>query len=174
MDKIKAEIDKLYREIDGLCYKNGKKIFPVPLIKIAKGLGYEVYTFKPSFDGTSETSNISGIVDYDKNEILLNESDFVKRQRFTLAHEIGHIYLNHQKSGETVDYRKDMDTPETDPKEREANEFAAELLMPEDEFREKFGNNKDIAKLAEVARYFSTSYFATEIRAKELGLRVTK
>jgi len=173
MDKIKAKIDELYSKIDGLCYKNGKKVFPVPLIKIAKGLGYKVYTFKPSF----ETLNISGVVDYDKNEILLNESDFVKRQRFTLAHEIGHIYLNYQKSGETVDYRKDMDKmdkPDPDPKEREANKFAAELLMPEDEFIEKFGNNKDIAKLAEVARYFSTSYSTTEIRAKELGLGVAK
>ena len=41
----------------------------------------------------------------------------VKRQSFTLAHEVGHIYLGHLD-----------DDPEC---ERQANAFAAELLMPE-------------------------------------------
>jgi len=40
----------------------------------------------------------------------------LSRQRFTLAHEVGHIYLGHTS-----------DNPEN---ERQANAFAAELLMP--------------------------------------------
>jgi len=41
----------------------------------------------------------------------------VRRQSFTLAHEVGHIYLGHQE-----------DDPES---ERQANAFAAELLLPQ-------------------------------------------
>ena len=49
--------------------------------------------------------------------ILYNEhSGSHARRRFTLAHEIGHIYLGHSN-----------DSPD---EEREANTFAAELLMP--------------------------------------------
>ena len=40
----------------------------------------------------------------------------VRRQNFTLAHEVGHIYLNHEDDG-----------PEC---EQQANAFAAELLLP--------------------------------------------
>lgn len=48
------------------------------------------------------------------------------RVRFTLAHELGHIILNHLKESETK-YRSHL---ETDPLEAEANTFAAELLRP--------------------------------------------
>ena len=41
----------------------------------------------------------------------------VRRQSFTLAHEVGHIYLDHHD-----------DSPEC---ERQANAFAAELLLPQ-------------------------------------------
>jgi len=131
MDIFKDKIESIYEE-----YRI-PKTFPVPLIKISKELGYKVYTFKPSF----ETLNIFGIVNYAEREILLNKSDLDKRQRFTLAHEIGHIVLHDQKSKEEiVDYRKDILNPQG-TKEREANKFAAELLMPEDEFRKQFANN---------------------------------
>jgi len=174
MDGFEKQIDNLYSE-----YKIEGKI-PVPLIKIAESLGYKVCTFKPTF----ETLHISGIVDYDERKILLNGLDFYKRQRFTLAHEIGHIVLKHQKVGETLDYREDMENIlSSKPKERDANKFAAELLMPREEFKKKFdekkskkdenhktGEQSDREVISRLAKEFLTSYSAAEIRAKELKL----
>ena len=57
--------------------------------------------------------------------ILLNSSEPVVRQRFTLAHEFGHHYLHH---GDMLDQRIAWDA--TDPKEVAANTFAAEFLVP--------------------------------------------
>ena len=52
----------------------------------------------------------------DRYIILYNEKSPPSRRMFTLAHEVGHIYLCH-----------DNDSPEH---ERQANFFAAQLLMP--------------------------------------------
>lgn len=50
------------------------------------------------------------------------------RQRFTLAHELGHSELGH---GTKIDQIVDGDTERAaDPEEREADEFASHLLMP--------------------------------------------
>ena len=57
------------------------------------------------------------------------------RQRFTIAHEIGHLLL-HETRAMIVDthvYRRDeTSSMGTKKEEREANRFAAELLMPSD------------------------------------------
>lgn len=56
----------------------------------------------------------------------ISSSEAPTRQRFTIAHELGHYFLHEAKSA-FVDYRKG--TAAT-PREREANAFAAALLMP--------------------------------------------
>lgn len=169
MDRFREQIDSLYH--------NRERVMPVPLVGIAKDIGYGVYRFRSTF----ETLNISGIVNYNERKILLNAADFNMRQRFTLAHEIGHIVLRHHENGksEKVDYREDVSNP-SEENERNANRFAAELLMPEKYFKEKFeevksksDSNSDDYKIViinKLADYFITSYFTTRIRIKELGL----
>lgn len=66
----------------------------------------------------------SGQYNPDKKEILINITDPIQRQRFTKAHEIGHAVL-HKEFSNREEY-----TTVFDLKEREANQFAAELLMP--------------------------------------------
>lgn len=72
------------------------------------------------------------------------------RQRFTAAHELGHIVLHGDAMPEQylADTEAIFRDPQTiaEPKEREANQFAAELLIPEavcyareKEFRRQFG-----------------------------------
>lgn len=64
-------------------------------------------------------------------EIRINKYEPLVRQRFTIAHEIGHILLSH----EGISYRDTSYTIYKDLIERmnevTANSFAAELLMPE-------------------------------------------
>ncbi|WP_321529108.1 ImmA/IrrE family metallo-endopeptidase [Sedimenticola selenatireducens] len=98
--------------------------------------------------------------------IGVNNLHHPRRQRFTLAHELGHFVL-HQKNGrEFVDkilYRN-MDS---NPEEAEANAFAADLLMPEDEFRQFISRGSD--QVEEIASRFNVSALAVRIRAKNLG-----
>lgn len=74
---------------------------------------------------------IAGLVDRRNNRLVVIRRMRQEVRRFTLAHEIGHWLLHR----EVVLFRE---TPVTDaslrspstPREREANVFAAELLMP--------------------------------------------
>jgi Zn-dependent peptidase ImmA (M78 family) len=68
--------------------------------------------------------------------IGINANHAVTRQRFSIAHELGHLVL-HQSEAFHIDERFPMDFRDerasqgTDEREIEANQFAAELLMPE-------------------------------------------
>lgn len=104
-------------------------------------------------------------------KIIVNSSDSDVRQRYTIAHELGHFYL-HAKNIDVMSNESDEEFfrgQVHDSKEREANQFAAELLMPEDLFREQFlRQHKDIESLA---RYFGVSQSACAYRIKNLNLR---
>jgi Zn-dependent peptidase ImmA (M78 family) len=101
--------------------------------------------------------------------IMLNESDPPNRKRFTCAHEIGHY---RRRSGEeheytTVDLRSKLSTAGTDPEEIYANEFAACLLMPEEEVKRM---NKAGLDPFDMAIAFGVSRDAMQFRLKNLGL----
>lgn len=65
-----------------------------------------------------------------KTKVIVNTSTSVNRQRFTLAHELGHIIIPWHL-GTIID---DLNINKTNSKywnlETEANRFASELLMP--------------------------------------------
>ena len=58
---------------------------------------------------------------------VVSGSDWVTRQRFTLAHEFGHFRMGHDG---VVDRQVSMSRYDHDPCEVEANAFAAEFLVP--------------------------------------------
>lgn len=66
--------------------------------------------------------------------------------RSTLAHELGHVALNHaiRPRWDTLD---NMDAP--DPHEQEAWDFARELLMPTDMLKKEYKINSDPDYLAQ-------------------------
>mgnify|MGYP006276906343 FL=1 len=86
---------------------------------------------------------VSGMLEIRTREISVNAAEGVtwpRRRRFTIAHEVGHWQLHKDDIADLVvtrthDYvpaaREKAKTPE-EIREREANRFAAELLMPED------------------------------------------
>ena len=69
-----------------------------------------------------------------KGIIAVNATDAPMRQRFTIAHEIGHYVLEHKGDvfvDHTIMNRRDgRSSAAIDAQEIEANAFAAELLMP--------------------------------------------
>jgi Zn-dependent peptidase ImmA (M78 family) len=152
--------------------KKFEGIFPVPLKEIAKELGYKVVYFVDKKD-----QDISGYVHYGEMTIGLNSKDSDLRQRFTLAHEIGHILNGDGKDGGIeLDYRSNMTLNSSDLKEVKANKVAAELLMPSQEFKLKFKEIKneyyDSVKITifKLSIYFQASEEACRIRAENLKL----
>lgn len=134
--------------------------FPVPLEKIAAFLGYESIGFGPE-PNNAETANISGLIDYSNKKIYVNTSQSLSRQRFTLAHEIGHAYLHKEGNEGIVDLRSNIDNPQTE-KEREANQFAAALLMPKKEFIRQWVQWKGDTEM--LSKLFGASKDAVKIR----------
>ncbi|EKE21250.1 MAG: hypothetical protein ACD_7C00302G0004 [uncultured bacterium] len=82
-----------------------------------------------------------------KYTIRVSPFDYDLRKRFTIAHELGHILLNHpfpadfgiiKDPTENIIGRPDGTFVKSSIEEKEANSFAAELLMPETLIKEKF------------------------------------
>lgn len=59
--------------------------------------------------------------------IMVNPKHIRSRQRFSIAHELGHYMLNHQ----SVAFSGGNGYMQTPEEERQANIFASEILMPE-------------------------------------------
>lgn len=107
---------------------DGHLTVPVDPEKIAEQLDLEVVL-------TPLESKVGGFVLKKNGEavkIYVNSNDSWERRKFTLAHEIGHYWLHRNDDGEFgyVEYRDELSTRGTDPVERWANSFAAELIMP--------------------------------------------
>ncbi|MGD9153861.1 MAG: ImmA/IrrE family metallo-endopeptidase [Gammaproteobacteria bacterium] len=144
-----------------------QNVFPVPVGKIITHLGYKLFKFSPS----EKTKDISGAVYHNKKAIYINDNDAICRQFFTIAHEIGHIFL-YDENENVVDYRSDLNIGSSE-KELESNFFAANLLMPEDAFRTKWEEYKDYshyAKTTLISNYFGVSDLAARVRANCLDL----
>jgi Zn-dependent peptidase ImmA (M78 family) len=97
----------------------------------------------------------------------INSNDPPVRQRFTLAHEYGHHRLNHDAHVDaTIDWRS------SDPQEREANEFAGALLMPEraiDLWLSANGRpDVTLDTLVQLAAFFGVSASAARVRLQRL------
>ena len=86
--------------------------------------------------------------------ILLNRNRPACRQRFSLAHELGHVVL-HSYHSESM--------------EVEANRFAAELLMPAKDIMPDFRQPLSLPRLGKLKVKWRTSMSAILYRAKEIG-----
>lgn len=138
--------------------------FPVDPFKIAEKHGAEVH-----FGDIPE--DVEGLFrprgcDYEYDQIWIDTDSSIVRQRFTCAHELGHMV---EDSGSSrIDRRRDsLARRGTDPHEIYANAFAAALLMPEYAVKQLHGLGADPVDLAS---FFGVSPIAMGYRLKNLGL----
>lgn len=137
---------------------------PVDLVAIAEaeGLRIERLGFLEDFPFSGEYLRAEGV-------IRINEGESSVRQRFTLAHELGHYALGHADAPR--DTAEAFSSRASDPRERAANQFAAELLMPATAVT-KLVRSGMFKTLDELARAFRVSKVAMTYRINNLGLLV--
>jgi len=102
--------------------------------------------------------------------IYVCPTDMLERQRFTVAHELGHFMCGHL-TDDTPKFRdgnKEYSIDNYNIQEYEANNYAAELLMPKEKISFLI-NEKGITTIEELAEILIVSYTAMRIRLKNLG-----
>ncbi len=123
--------------------------------------------------------DVSGFLLRDKGSITIaiNKQHPANRQRFTLAHEIGHLVL-HDDQGDRLwldkaYYFRDGSSSKGDQAAKvQANQFAAGLLMPEELVRAEVGDTAHISEIdvMRLAKTFEVSERAMTFRLISLGL----
>jgi hypothetical protein len=124
--------------------------FPVPVESIAEDLVGLLVERAPMPD-------CSGMLLPAERVILVNPDEVETRQRFTIAHELGH-WICQCLEGQVAPVlcrKQDVGTETDRRREREANVFAAELLMPEDAVRAHNGNAFGVSDIAYRYRLYS-------------------
>jgi Zn-dependent peptidase ImmA (M78 family) len=152
------------------------KVPPIPVNAVAQSLGLVVEPVHLSDD-------ISGllVVSGDCGVIGFNETHPLVRQRFTIAHECAHFVLHRSEDSLFIDkryrafFRDEKSTKGTDWRERDANTFAAALLMPEVMVRRAakvsaFELGEEDGPMEELARTFQVSTQAMTFRLVNLGI----
>lgn len=129
------------------------------LINILENLGIIIIQIKnqdnrfDDFDGLSEIVNNIPVI------VLLDGIKDGARQRFTIAHELGHLILN-------------INNNELD-EEKLCNRFASALLMPKEAIINEFGNSRVNINFFELTAFkneFKVSYSAIIYRLKDLNI----
>lgn len=147
--------------------------FALDLKWFCKSLDLNVYAVE------FEDYGLSGAIqkEMDKWEIFVNRSESENRQRFTIAHEVGH-FISHKfgslsykilETGSHKDHAIYKRDGSKNLVEQEANFIAAELLMPGKEIEVLFEQNLTPEEMAEK---FEVSTESIVYRLNNLGFKL--
>lgn len=123
------------------------------------------YNFVDPWSDESGSIEIDGEADF---KIFLPHQTSDVRDRFTIAHELGHYFLHYLFKPDAEQQPMRARRFGSGLVEYEANMFAASFLMPESIFKEKHKELEGEKLL--VADYFKVSLSAAAVRMKVLGL----
>lgn len=171
--KTPDAVRKPYSWVAEVAESVAKKVGFVPggdLSEVVRRMGGRIR----HIDLTGADASDSGSIEINGKEfeIRLATATGPLRDRFTIAHELGHFILHYlypkQHLGVDVE-RMVAQRYGNDQAEREANWFAAAFLMPASQFKEDY---KELdGNLFSLSAKYQVSRAAAEIRAKVLGLR---
>lgn len=149
------------------------------IARYAEQLGERYGVNEPTPDLSAMVDALGGRIEYadvPESSVVDGPNDFViflprhtsrRRNRFTIAHELGHYFL-HYRLPKLVG-RKEFGRGERNGAETQANVFAAALLMPAADFRRAWDESGGDAN--RVAGEFEVSPVAADVRASVLRLR---
>ena len=174
----RQHIRNLVKEI---LLSNNIESAPVDIQKIAENLKIQIVE-------QNAEDEVAGFLlkDFDSKNALIgvNTHHHPNRQRFTIAHELGHYFLHDyvgvhfdsKTTGLRMYLRNEKSTTGTDLEEREANLFAAELLMPENLLRDDLADIEAVyliddndETIRNLAKQYGVSVRALTYRLANLG-----
>lgn len=124
-NKQSARIKGAHSSAKALLKNAGVKGFPVRIRDLVPSIISDYPTIK--FHNTDKLPGSVYALTYKEGgniDIAFNNTVSLNRQKFSFAHELGHLYMGHVHGGDGIDFNS------ANQVEVEANEFAAELLMP--------------------------------------------
>ena len=166
-DRRKREIR---READSFRAKcNISRYGITDLFRDCDRLGYKLLRYP-----LGENADLGMAMKRDHDIIIFTKtSSRLSREIFTLAHEIGHAVLHIDSLTPFIDNQATLSGSGKDEREKEANYFAACLLMPDDEVdrfidRELSGIEKNGFSALDIARIMSEFSVSFEIAINRL------
>lgn len=132
----------------------GQDAPPVDVDAIVSALGFELRERNQVEDA---------LLIRDNGEIIVKTNSPPARQRFSVAHELGHYVKGHE-----VAFARARGLGDRPVERREADRFAARLLMPEDWLR--WAHTELEGNAEALAERFQVSGPAMRLRLRELGL----
>ncbi len=154
MDEIERQAEALLERVPD--YVWDKRSLPVPVEDVADSVfgllvvDAEVMSLAPGAPKLAEGTSFSGLLLPATKEIWVNAheaQEWPGRRRFTIGHELGHWCMHRGEHQPSVFCRSVEETPEEKPErplsEREADAFAAALLMPAGLMRAQYKRCRD-------------------------------
>jgi Zn-dependent peptidase ImmA (M78 family) len=140
---------------------------PLNIRAVAEFLGIEVVE-EPMDD------DLSGYLELQRDHWVAGVNMFHhnNRKRFTIAHEIAHFLLHSNTVNSFHDRTFARRESEGSPMEREADAFAAALLMPANDVRLAIAGGE--TTLSSLAERFKVSTLAMKFRVMKLGYKVNQ
>ena len=159
-----------YRKARDLAWKmlisNGINSLPVDVISICRKEKINLFTYKQGETIIKSLGLEDNTVDNDafsiNSMIFYDDTKLRERQRFSIAHELGHIFLHSETSGKATIYNREPKSDDN-PLEVEANIFASRLLAPLCVLQ--FLN---LNSIKEVAEFCDISFSAAKLRFSRL------
>ncbi|WP_267106123.1 ImmA/IrrE family metallo-endopeptidase [Xanthomonas sacchari] len=147
----------------------GLLVVPVNILAVAEFLGLEVVE-EPMDD------DLSGYLEKRSGAwvVGVNSLHHRNRKRFTIAHEIAHFVLHsgEKESFHDQTFARRNGSEGASSMEREADRFAADLLMPESDVRRLIASG--VTTLSGLAEHFGVSALAMKYRVLNLGYQVNQ
>ena len=172
-------LSKIIQKARDVLDTHNQNRLPVDLDLIAHENGIKI-----TYEKMSE--NASALLIFDGSEqakIVVNQDHHEHRQRFSIAHEMGHFFLDHKLNHHVYEqsffFRKKGDHDGDDKEnnlELEANNFASELLMPSPVLEKCLQQYKKISEeealTQKLAKKFKVSTIAMQLRLQRYSNQV--
>lgn len=146
----KARIAEAHHQAHALLSMAGIKSAPVRLREVIK---YIPAHYNLIVRGTKEhlPTGVYAVTYKDSGVTIIgyNENASVNRQKFSVAHELGHLYMGHLHGQSSIDLNS------SDNDEIEANQFAAALIMPPSFIKQSIKSG--VKNVDELARIYEVS-----------------
>lgn len=196
-EKLNKEIIKIQNEMKDLKLDHNKilsfainlhKVAPknhnsdtIDIVNLLSSIGFKLYTAElPENTSGALYVNSEYLDKYGSSKIILISS-LIKagKKRFVLAHELGHYLFEFKPYSQDMApayYSSYIEHKEKTEEEINASLFAAELLMPKDEFIKEFKylkNNRIPDQIVdELALKYKVTFKTAQMRCKELSLNI--